>query len=148
MTEGTFGTADAPPPVGNTGVEMTGVGLGWLQGTTKKADQVHVLSVLSAASGAEPEPRPGGTRWYAESATVGLHALVAWSPRSRPNIAETYVEVRQSGLDELGGQRLWPSRRSSSRRECGSPERMATTTTGRGARSRRPSPMRSAGATF
>jgi hypothetical protein len=82
---------------------MTGVRLGWLQGTTKKADQVHVLSLLTMALGIEPEPRPGGTRWYAESATVGLHTLVAWSPRSRPNIAETHVEVRQSGLDELGG---------------------------------------------
>src|SRR5689334_24455104 len=82
---------------------MTGVGLGWLQGTTRKADQVYVLSLLSSAVGAEAEPRPGGNRWYAESATVGPHTLVAWSPRSRPNVGETYVEVRQSALDELGG---------------------------------------------
>jgi hypothetical protein len=32
-----------------------------------------------------------------------MNILVAWSPRSRPDVAETYVEVRQSGLDELGG---------------------------------------------
>jgi hypothetical protein len=82
---------------------MTGVGLGWLQGTTKTADNLHVLSLLSAATGAEQEPRPGGTRWYAESAMVGRHTLVAWSPRNRPDVAETYVEVRQSALDELGG---------------------------------------------
>lgn len=103
MTEGTFSTAAAPPPVSNTGVEMTGVGLGWLQGTSKRADAEHILSLLAGVIGSEAETRLGGTRWYAESATVGLNVLVAWAPRNRPDAAETYFEVRQSALDELGG---------------------------------------------
>jgi hypothetical protein len=82
---------------------MTGVGLGWLQGTTRTSDELHVLSLLTAATGAEQEPSPGGTRWYTESATVGPHIRVAWSPRNRPDVAETYVEVHQTALDELGG---------------------------------------------
>jgi DNA relaxase NicK len=32
-----------------------------------------------------------------------LHALAAWAPRNRPDAVETYFEVRQSALDELGG---------------------------------------------
>jgi hypothetical protein len=103
MTEGTFGTAGAPPPVGNTGVEMTGVGLGWLQGTIKRVEPQQVLALLALAIGSEAEDRPGGTRWYSESATIGLHALAAWAPRNRPDAVETYFEVRQSALDELGG---------------------------------------------
>ncbi len=96
--------AAAPaPPLGNTGVEMTGVGLGWLQGTTKYADAEHILALLAAVIGFEAEVRPGGTRWYAESATVGPNTLVAWAPRNRPEAIETYFEVRQSALDELGG---------------------------------------------
>jgi Replication initiation factor len=89
--------------MGNTGVEMTGVGLGWLQGTTKRADAEFMLALLVEEIGCEAEVRPGGTRWYAESATVGANTLVAWAPRSRPNGTETYFEVRQSALDELGG---------------------------------------------
>jgi Replication initiation factor len=92
-----------PPPVGNTGVEMTGVGLGWLQGTIKWVKPQQVLHLLSDAIGSEAEDRPGGTRWYSESATIGLHALAAWAPRNRPDAVETYFEVRQSALDELGG---------------------------------------------
>ncbi len=93
----------AAPPLGNTGVEMTGVGLGWLQGTTKQADAEHILGLLAEVIGCEAEVRPGGTRWYAESATVGANTLVAWAPRNRRNATETYFEVRQSALDELGG---------------------------------------------
>jgi hypothetical protein len=93
----------APPPVGNTGVEMTGVGLGWLQGTVKRADPERVLALLAGTIGSEAEGRFGGTRWYSESATIGPHALAAWAPRNRPEAVETYFEVRQSALDELGG---------------------------------------------
>ena len=59
--------------------------------------------LLASAIGEVPEPRPGGTRWYEESATVGPHILVAWSPRTHPDKSETYVEVRQSALDLVGG---------------------------------------------
>ena len=59
--------------------------------------------LLAGVVGSESETRPGGTRWYVESATVGLHTLVAWTPRKPPNATETYFEVRQSALDELGG---------------------------------------------
>ena len=59
--------------------------------------------MLSQTIGSEVEDRPGGTRWYSESATIGLHALAAWVPRNRPDAVETYFEVRQSALDELGG---------------------------------------------
>jgi hypothetical protein len=82
---------------------MTGAGLGWLQGTVKKADPKVIVALLANAVGSEPEARAGGTRWYSESATIGLHALVAWGPRNRPDVAEAYFEVRQSALDELGG---------------------------------------------
>jgi len=82
---------------------MTGVGLGWLQGTIKWVQPQQVLALLSHAIGCEAEDRPGGTRWYSESATIGLHALSAWAPRNRPDAVETYFEVRQSALDELGG---------------------------------------------
>lgn len=91
-----------PPPVGNTGVEMTGVGLGWLQGTVKRADPLSVVALVASAIGSEAEARAGGTRWYSESVTIGPHALAAWSPRSRPEVVETYFEIRQSALDELG----------------------------------------------
>jgi hypothetical protein len=92
-----------PPPVGNTGVEMTRAGLGWLQGTVKKVDPSEVIALLAATIGWESEARPGGTRWYSESVTIGLHVLVAWAPRDRPDAVETYFEVHQSALDELGG---------------------------------------------
>jgi hypothetical protein len=82
---------------------MTGVGLGWLQGTVKGADPERVKGLLVGAIGSEVEARPGGTRWYSESATVGPDVLVAWPPRNRPDAAEVYFEVRQSALDELGG---------------------------------------------
>jgi hypothetical protein len=82
---------------------MTGVGLGWLQGTVKRADPERVLALLAGTIGSEAEGRFGGTRWYSESATIGPHALAAWAPRNRPEAVETYFEVRQSALDELGG---------------------------------------------
>jgi phage replication initiation protein len=82
---------------------MTGVGLGWLQGTIKRVEPQQVLALLAHAIGSEAEDRPGGTRWYSESTTIGLHALAAWAPRNRPDAVETYFEVRQSALDELGG---------------------------------------------
>jgi hypothetical protein len=97
------GNPAGPPPVGNTGVEMTGAGLGWLQGTVKKVDPWEVIALLAAAIGWESEARPGGTRWYSESVTIGLHVLVAWAPRNRPDAAEVYFEVHQSALDGLGG---------------------------------------------
>ncbi len=84
---------------------MTGVGLGWLQGTVKRVEPAEVVALLGAALGSEPEARAGGTRWYAESVTLGLHAMAAWAPRSRPELGETYFEVRQTALDELGGVR-------------------------------------------
>jgi Replication initiation factor len=93
-----------PPPVGNTGVEMTGVGLGWLQGTVWYADRTLVVSVLEAHLWCDAGARFGGTRWYAESVSIGPHALAAWSPRDRPDVPETYFEVRQSALDGLGGK--------------------------------------------
>ena len=92
-----------PPPVGNTGVEMTGVGLGWLQGTVKRAKPESIVALVAGVIGSEPEARAGGTRWYLESVTIGPNVLMAWSPRNRPDVAETYFEVRQSALDELGG---------------------------------------------
>ncbi|HEY8869514.1 MAG TPA: hypothetical protein VIM30_08985 [Candidatus Limnocylindrales bacterium] len=73
---------------------MTGVSLGWLQGTVKLAEPEVVVALLATTLGAEPETRDGGTRWYAESVTIGLHALAAWAPRSRPEAVETYLEVR------------------------------------------------------
>lgn len=82
---------------------MTGVGLGWLQGTTKHGDPEYILGLLAQSIGCQADARPGGTRWYGESATVGPNTLVAWAPRSRPNATETYFEVRQAALDELGG---------------------------------------------
>jgi Replication initiation factor len=84
---------------------MTGVGLGWLQGTVRRKAPERVVELLRGAVGAEPEGRGGGTHWYAESVRVGPHALVAWEPRRRPEAAETYFEVHQTGLDELGGAR-------------------------------------------
>lgn len=53
---------DAAPPMGNTGVEMTGVGLGWLQGTVKKVDPQRIVALLASALGSESEARAGGTR--------------------------------------------------------------------------------------
>lgn len=94
---------DTAPPLGNTGVQMTGVGLGWLQGTTRHQTHEFVVEQLHRALGVQAEPRTGGTRWYSESMTVGMHALVAWAPRAHPDLAETYFEVHQTGLDELGG---------------------------------------------
>jgi hypothetical protein len=91
--------------MGNTGVQMTGVGLGWLQGTVRSNAPDRVVELLGGALGADPEARSGGTRWYGESVSVGPHALVAWAPRTRPEAAETYVEAHQTGLDELGGAR-------------------------------------------
>jgi DNA relaxase NicK len=84
---------------------MTGAGLGWLQGTVRNTAPEPVIALLGAAFGADPEIRSGGTHWYAESMSIGLHALVAWAPRARPEAAETYFEVHQTGLDELGGAR-------------------------------------------
>ena len=105
MNEQTSARGAAAPPMGNTGVQMTGVGLGWLQGTVRRKAPERVVELLRGAVGAEPEGRGGGTHWYAESVRVGPHALVAWEPRRRPEAAETYFEVHQTGLDELGGAR-------------------------------------------
>ena len=104
MAEKSATTAAAAPPVGNTGVQMTGAGLGWLQGTVRHVDAKLIRELLADALGSRPEPRMRGTRWYEESATIGQHVLVAWAPRSQPDRLETYFEVRQSGLDELGGE--------------------------------------------
>jgi hypothetical protein len=89
--------------MGNTGVQMTGAGLGWLQGTLTRVDPAWVVALLSDAVNDAPEVRAGGTRWYSESMTVGPHVMAAWAPRKRPEVVETYFEVRQSALDRLGG---------------------------------------------
>ena len=75
---------------------MTGVGLGWLQGTIKSVEPQQVLALLSHVIGSEAEDRPGGTRWYSESATIGLHALAAWASRNRPDAVETYWRLRDA----------------------------------------------------
>jgi hypothetical protein len=84
---------------------MTGAGLGWLEGTLRGKGPEYVFELLGDALGAEPEVRGWGTRWYAESASVGPNALVAWSPRKRREAVETHLQVTQTGLDELGGAR-------------------------------------------
>lgn len=93
----------AAPPLGNTGVQMTGAGLGWLQGTVPGVSHEWVIAVLADGIQEAPEPRGGGNRWYSESVTVGRHVLVAWAPRGRPDVVEPYFEIRQSALDVLGG---------------------------------------------
>jgi hypothetical protein len=44
----------AEPPVGNTGVEMTNVGLGWLQATVRSVKSADVSSLVTRAFGSEP----------------------------------------------------------------------------------------------
>jgi hypothetical protein len=103
MGEEAKARGDAAPPMGNTGVQMTGAGLGWLQGTLPRVDPGWVIALLSDSVDEAPVARSGGNRWYSESTTVGPHVLAAWAPRTRPEAVETYFEVRQSALDGLGG---------------------------------------------
>ncbi len=90
--------------MGNTGVEMTTVGLGWLQATIRSMSSPDVAALVGGAFGSMPEDRDGGNRWYRSSAEVGHWAFLAWSPRTRPGAKETYLEIRQSGFDVLGGK--------------------------------------------
>jgi DNA relaxase NicK len=83
---------------------MTRAGLGWLQGTVRGADPEKVQALVASTVAESAEARPGGTRWYSESATVGEAILLAWSPRKQPDRAEVYFEVRQTALDELGAE--------------------------------------------
>jgi DNA relaxase NicK len=96
-------TPTAPPPSSETGVEMPTVGVGWLRGTLR-ADPETVFDALAPFFG-RPTVRPGGTRWYAASASlIDRRVQVAWDGYGSA-AGTTMVDVTQTALDHLGWQR-------------------------------------------
>ena len=100
-----MGERSTPPPVSETGVEMTGrVGVGWLRGTIRGVEPEDVTRTLAPWLGPS-FPRGGGTRWYRSSAVLDdRRAMVAWDGQG--NAAGTVlVELTQQAFDRLGWDR-------------------------------------------
>jgi len=88
------------PPLSETGVEMTTVGLGWLRGTLR-TDPEAVMALLRPHLG-ESSPRSGGTRWFRQSAHLAdRRAMVAWDGIGQA-AGRVMVDVSQTALDALG----------------------------------------------
>jgi DNA relaxase NicK len=80
-----------------------GIGIGWMQGTTRTASLAAVLDALGAEFG-EVETRARGLQWYSKSWAIGTAGVVvgAW-PRSKSSPpGELFVIVPQGALDALG----------------------------------------------
>jgi DNA relaxase NicK len=92
------------PPVSDTGVEMTTVGLGWLKGTIRGTDPEVALEVLRPFFGAA-EDAAGGTQWYRRKVRLAERSVVvAWDGVGNAG-GTVLVDVTQTALDALGWER-------------------------------------------